>query len=94
MSAFLFLNSMRAKLLFFLAFTSLTAFGQSNIESTKMSWFKDAKLGIFIHWGIYAVNGVSESWSFYNEQISYEDYLNQLKGFTAKNYHPILDVNM
>jgi len=90
MSAFLFLNSMRAKLLFFLAFTSLTAFGQSNIESTKMSWFKDAKLGIFIHWGIYAVNGVSESWSFYNEQISYEDYLNQLKGFTAKNYHPIL----
>jgi alpha-L-fucosidase len=30
----------------------------------KMQWFKDAKLGIFIHWGIYAVDGIDESWSF------------------------------
>lgn len=51
-------------------------------------WFKDAKLGIFIHWGIYAVKGVSESWSFYHDSISYEDYMKQCEGFTAKNYHP------
>ena len=25
-------------------------------------WFTDAKLGIFVHWGIYAVDGVQESW--------------------------------
>ena len=54
----------------------------------KMEWFKDAKLGIFIHWGIYAVNGISESWSFYNNYISHEDYMKQLKGFTAKKYDP------
>ncbi|MEN8122880.1 MAG: alpha-L-fucosidase [Bacteroidota bacterium] len=54
----------------------------------KMQWFKDAKLGIFIHWGIYAVNGISESWSFFNGYISYEDYLKQTDGFTAKNYDP------
>ena len=54
----------------------------------KMAWFKDAKLGIFIHWGIYAVNGVNESWSFFNGEISHEDYLNQTEGFTAKNYDP------
>ncbi len=54
----------------------------------KMEWFKDAKLGIFIHWGIYAVNGISESWSFYNNYISHDDYMKQLKGFTAKNYDP------
>lgn len=54
----------------------------------KMEWFKSAKLGIFIHWGIYAVNGVSESWSFYNDQISYKDYIAQTKGFTAENYKP------
>ena len=29
-------------------------------------WFKKAKLGLFIHYGIYAVKGVAESWSFYN----------------------------
>lgn len=46
-------------------------------------WFRDAKLGIFIHYGIYAVGDVSESWSFHNGVISYEDYMKQCEGFTA-----------
>lgn len=54
----------------------------------KMQWFADAKLGIFIHWGIYAVNGIDESWSFYNKKVTYPDYMKQLSGFTAKNYNP------
>jgi len=57
-------------------------------STNKMQWFEDAKLGIFIHYGIYAVKGVSESWSFYNGQISEKDYFDQLNGFTAKNYRP------
>jgi alpha-L-fucosidase len=57
-------------------------------KSERLAWFKDAKLGIFIHWGIYSVNGIGESWSFYNGYISYEDYLKQLDGFTAENYDP------
>lgn len=52
----------------------------------KWEWFKDAKLGIFIHYGIYAVNGIAESWSFYNKRISYEDYMKQLDGFTASKF--------
>ena len=51
-------------------------------------WFMDAKLGIFIHAGIYSVKGIGESWSFHNKQISYQDYMSQLKGFTNKNYDP------
>lgn len=51
-------------------------------------WFKKAKLGIFIHYGIYAVGDVSESWSFHNGQISYEDYMKQCDGFTASKYDP------
>lgn len=54
----------------------------------KMEWFEDAKLGIFIHWGIYSVKGIDESWSFYNKKITYDDYMDQLKGFTALNYNP------
>ncbi len=54
----------------------------------KLQWFTDAKLGIFIHYGIYAVDGTAESWAFYNNEVSYEDYMAQLKGFTASNYHP------
>ncbi len=57
-------------------------------DSSKMQWFADAKLGIFIHWGIYAVNGIDESWSFYNGYLSHTDYLAQSQGFTAKNYQP------
>ena len=49
-------------------------------------WFKKAKLGIFIHWGIYAVGDVSESWSFHNGAISYEDYMKQCQGFTASKF--------
>jgi alpha-L-fucosidase len=51
-------------------------------------WFHEAKLGIFIHYGIYAVNGIPESWSFFNGQISYDDYMAQCAGFTADKYNP------
>lgn len=54
----------------------------------RLDWFSKAKLGIFIHWGIYAVNGVSESWSFYNERIPYKEYMAQSAGFTASKYDP------
>ena len=57
-------------------------------DSSKMQWFADAKLGIFIHWGIYAVNGIDESWSFHNRKISHSDYMKQLGGFTASRYDP------
>ena len=53
-----------------------------------MQWFADAKFGIFIHYGIYAVDGIDESWSFYDGYVSYDHYMQQLKGFTAANYHP------
>ena len=54
----------------------------------RMQWFDNAKLGIFIHWGIYAVDGVSESWSFFNNNVPYDKYMAQSKGFTASNYNP------
>ena len=34
------------------------------------------------------MNGVSESWSFYNNYLPYEEYMNQTKGFTASKYNP------
>ena len=73
----------------------LLSFGQEREEfSNKMEWFQQAKLGIFIHWGIYSVDGISESWSFFNEYISHEDYMKQLNGFNAKNYNPKDWVNL
>jgi len=64
------------------------SYGQTvNPNEKEMQWFADAKLGVFIHWGIYAVNGIDESWSFYNDYISYEDYMKQLSGFTASKFN-------
>jgi len=61
---------------------------QEKEKATRMQWFKDARLGIFIHWGIYSVDGIDESWSFYNGYISFDDYMKQLNGFTAAAYKP------
>lgn len=70
--------------------TNLPAQQKINPDSirNKMQWFADAKLGIFIHWGMYSVNGIGESWSFHNKEISYAGYLKQMKGFTASKYNP------
>lgn len=77
---------MRTLLLFAFCFSLQHLQAQTNPD--KMQWFKDAKLGIFIHWGIYSVDGVDESWAFYNKKMPYQDYMKQLNGFTAKNYNP------
>ncbi|MEV7194631.1 alpha-L-fucosidase [Streptomyces sp. NPDC093510] len=51
-------------------------------------WFGEAKLGIFLHWGIYSVDGVAESWSFFDGRVPYDRYMAQLEGFTAARYDP------
>ncbi|MET7648261.1 alpha-L-fucosidase [Streptomyces sp. NPDC005426] len=53
---------------------------------TMQPWFTDAKLGIFIHWGIYAVDGTAESWAFYDGDVPYDQYMKQLDGFTAARF--------
>lgn len=79
-----------------LSFIILPTFAQQKSvpNHEKMEWFDDAKLGIFIHWGVYAVNGLSESWSFFNNYTSQDNYLKQLAGFTGKNYNPQEWVNL
>lgn len=76
----------------FLIISSTLATAQTKVDpktiKDKMQWFADAKLGIFIHIGIYSVNGIDESWSFFNRKISHADYMKQLKGFTLSKYDP------
>ena len=89
------MKSLKTILFVSLAFLlSSGALAQSKINPNdikdKMQWFADAKLGIFIHIGIYAVDGVDESWSFHNKKISHADYMKQLNGFTLKKYDPAM----
>ena len=64
----------------------ITGESQENYEK-RMEWFGDAKFGVFIHWGIYAVRGVSESWSFFNNYLPYDEYMKLTEGFTASKYN-------
>jgi alpha-L-fucosidase len=51
-------------------------------------WFTDAKLGIFIHWGIYSVGKWGESWPIFNKQVPYDTYMAEAANFTAAKYDP------
>lgn len=62
-----------------------------------IAWFNDAKFGIFIHWGIYAVGQYPESWAFYNhgapgqdplDSLPRADYMTQRHAFLARRYDP------
>ncbi len=75
-------------LLILFGFTQIKAQETEIPKEERLAWFKDAKLGIFIHWGIYSVKGIDESWSFFNGYIPYDEYMKQSEGFTAKNYDP------
>lgn len=72
-----------------LVFSGIASAQTKNIElDNRLDWFKKAKLGIFIHWGYYGVNGITESWSMYHKKISYQDYMQQGEKFTANKYNP------
>jgi alpha-L-fucosidase len=53
-----------------------------------MTWFTDARLGIFIHWGVYSEGKGSESWAFHDGDMPYDTYIAQARTFTAAKYHP------
>ncbi len=77
------------KRVFILFFVFVSSVSQAQVsQSDKMQWFGDAKLGIFIHWGIYSVDGTDESWAFYNKKVPYPVYMSQLNRWSAENYHP------
>jgi alpha-L-fucosidase len=51
-------------------------------------WFLDAKLGIFIHWGIYSSGHWLESWPIFRGEVPYDTYMAEAKNFTASRYDP------
>lgn len=66
-------------------------------NAARLKWFKEARFGMFIHWGVYAVpagvwqgkdiRGIGE-WILKNGEIPIETYKGFAKDFTAANYDP------
>ncbi|WP_409345634.1 alpha-L-fucosidase [Paenibacillus sp. MBLB4367] len=46
---------------------------ESGDFDTRLSWFKEAKFGMFIHWGLYAALGSGE-WVMYGRKIPVKEY--------------------
>ena len=49
----------------------------------RMAWFREARFGIFIHYGLYAQLGTGE-WSQANENYTHEEYAELAKSFAPK----------
>ena len=58
-----------------------------NARDKRVEWFNDARFGMFIHWGLYAIPARGE-WVRSNEEISIEDYQNYFDNFNPVNYNP------
>lgn len=51
-------------------------------------WYDDAKVGIFIHWGVYSVPSIESEWFWYNWIGTLLDNIS-----TTSNFIIIVDVN-
>ena len=53
----------------------------------RMQWYQDARFGMFIHWGLYAIPARGE-WVRSNEKMSKEDYMRYFYEFDPKDCDP------
>jgi len=64
-------------------------------HDARLKWFREARFGMFIHWGVYATLAGSwqgkpagAEWIMHNAKIPVADYKAQAKYFTASKYDP------
>lgn len=53
----------------------------------RMDWYRNARFGMFIHWGLYALPARGE-WVRSTEQMPEEQYLPYFRNFDPKHYDP------
>lgn len=53
----------------------------------RVDWFRRARFGMFIHWGLYSIPGRGE-WVRSDEQMPEEDYLPFIRDFSAPDFDP------
>jgi alpha-L-fucosidase len=52
-----------------------------------MKWFVEARFGMFIHWGLYAIPGRGE-WIMYQDHIPNDEYAKLADEFNPQHYKP------
>ncbi|GHU69524.1 alpha-L-fucosidase [Spirochaetia bacterium] len=56
-------------------------------RTLRTQWFREARFGMFIHWGLYAIPARGE-WVRSQERMPQEDYLGYFNEFSATEYNP------
>jgi alpha-L-fucosidase len=59
-----------------------------NLKPEQLQWWRDAKFGMFIHWGLYSIRGRGE-WDVFINQVEYDEYRKLADEFTPKNFDPL-----
>lgn len=54
-------------------------------QSERLRWFNEARFGMFIHWGLYAIPGRGE-WAMYKEPIPREEYNRLADRFVPEHF--------
>jgi len=57
----------------------------NNDATQRVAWWQQARFGLFIHWGLYAIPERGE-WVQWNEQISTDSYAKLADQFTAEHF--------
>jgi alpha-L-fucosidase len=66
-----------------------SAVAQSPAQNdARMSWWREAKFGLFIHWGVYAVPARKGEWVMHNEKIPVATYRSFARDFNPVKYDP------
>ncbi|WP_199619376.1 alpha-L-fucosidase [Paenibacillus alkalitolerans] len=58
-----------------------------NLNDEDMEWWRDAKLGFFVHWGLYSILGRGE-WAMFNEKIPADEYAKLAGRFNPQKWNP------
>ncbi len=58
-----------------------------NPHQASLHWFRDAKFGLFMHYGLYSQLGRGE-WVMYNEKIPFAEYKKLKDTFRAEKFDP------
>lgn len=66
-------------------FKSLTGVDAKDLhlDEAQIAWWRDAKLGLFVHWGLYALTGNGE-WEYHNNKWRREDYCKLAERFNPR----------
>src|ERR1044071_5661222 len=56
-------------------------------RESRIRWWREARFGMFVHWGLYAIPGRGE-WVQWKEQIPVKEYAKLADEFQPSNFNP------